>query len=409
MIYFTELDHLPAFDVKGVFLGQLVDLGINPIRNSSRVEEYLIETPGRERLVIPHVQMQAISNRALQAGQVAREVLGTPNDALIRVKKDVLDQQIIDVNSRKVVRVTDVVFEIEPSERHSHLRLVAVDVGAAAGVRRLLQGLLAKHRIRVVSGIFQARVIPWEFVNLIEPDPARRLRLRISYDRLAALHPADLADILEELSPDEQRAVIESLDDETAAHALAEVPDKVRMALLEQFPADKAADLIEEMPPDEAADALQSLAPAKSAEVLAGMEREEAQEMRGLLGFDAKTAGGMMTTECVIVRPEATVADGVEALRAFEGDLDEVDRLFLTDAEGILRGMVRLARLLLARPEEALESLATPPVATVPAHADIRTVLGLFYKYSLLVLPVTDDHDRLLGVITADDAIEHTQ
>ena len=236
MIYFTELQNLPIYGVKGEFLGELEDLCVDPGQKAARVASYLVRTPRKKLECITYSQIQSISVRAGQTNVPREEIrCYAPDEGLIRIKKDVLDQQIIDVNNRKVVRVNDVDFDIEPTDGHSELRIVAVNVGLAAAVRRLLQGTMPKHNIRLITNALPNRIILWEFVNLIESDPARRVKLRISYDRLAKLHRADIADILEELSHNEQKALIESLDDETAAHALSEIPTKMQADLLERF------------------------------------------------------------------------------------------------------------------------------------------------------------------------------
>ncbi len=198
-------------------------------------------------------------------------------------------------------------------------------------------------------------------MNLIESDPARRVKLRISYDRLAELHPADIADILEELSYNEQKAVIEGLDDETAAQALSEIPTKMQADLLESIPTEKAADIVEEMPPDEAADVLNELSPETSAEVLADMEKEEAEEVRELLGFEENTAGSMMTTEYVVVHESATVEGAIEALRNFEGPVEAIHQIYLVDDQAVLTGAVPMGRIVLAAASTPLMELATDP------------------------------------------------
>jgi len=407
MIFYTELEHLPTFDVKGEFLGRLVDLGVDPSQNALRVACYLVKTPNKGLLCITYDQVQSISVRSIQTRVPAREIrCYTPNEALLRIKKDVLDQQVIDVNHRKVVRVNDVDFDIQPSDGHSELRIVAANVGMGAAVRRLLQGLAAKHNIRLIAGLFPSKTIPWEFINLIEIDPSRRVRLRISYDRLAQLHPADIADILEELSRDEQKAVIESLDDETAAHALSEIPTRMQAALLESIPPEKAAHIVEEMPPDEAADVLQELPPETSAEVLADMESEEAADVRELLGFEEDTAGALMTTEFVFVGETATVEGAIAALKNFEGALESIYNIYLVDSAAALSGVVPLARILRAEPVTPLKELAVEPLISVSPHADQREVVDLFHKYNLVTLPVVDEKGHLLGVVTADDVLE---
>jgi magnesium transporter len=384
-----------------------VDLAINPSQNSFQVACFFVMTPKKKLMCIPHEQISTISVRAIQTSAPAEEIRdSTPDEGLLRVKKDVLDQQIIDVNDQKVVRVIDVDFDIQPSHKHTELRIVAVNVGTAAAARRLLQGLFAKHKIRTITSILPTKTIPWEFVNLIEPDPARRVKLRISYNRLAQLHPADLADILEELSRDEQRSVIESLDDETAAEAVSEIPTRMQVALLNSLSAGKAADIVEEMAPDEAADVLQELPPETTAEVLANMDAEDAEDVRELLGFEENTAGGFMTTEFIVLEESATVEAAVEALRNFSGALESIHAAYLISKDLVLTRVVPLALLLVSDRNAVLGSIVSEPVISVPFHADRKTVINMFHKYNLLTLPVVDDNGRLLGVVTADDVLE---
>jgi magnesium transporter len=407
VIFFTELQNLPAYDVKGNDLGTLVDLGLDPNNRPFHVSAYLFKSPGGNFLCGTHDQIQSISVRAIQTRVPVDEVrCYMPDEGQIRIKKDVLDQQIIDINERKVVRVIDVDFDIEPQDGRSDLRIVAVDVGWPAAVRRLLQGLLAKHKIRRVANMFEPQTIPWEFVSLIEADPARRVKLRIAYSRLSRLHPADIADILEELSRDEQRSVIETLDAETAAETVSEIPTRMQVALLNSLPAEHAADILEEMDPDEAADVLQELPPETSAEVLARMEVEEAEEVRELLGFEENTAGGLMTTEFIALADGATIEEAVQTMKAFSGNIESVHAIYTVDANFALTGTVPLARILLAETGTTLSHLKIETPTSVPFHADEKSVVDIFHKYDLLELPVVDDDGRLLGVVTADDVLE---
>ena len=407
MIYFTELQNLPMYGVKGEYLGRLEDMCVDPSQNPTRVAAYLVRTPKRRIQCITHEQIQSISVRAGQTSVTREEVrCYAPDEGMIHIKKDVLDQQIIDVNNRKVVRVNDVDFDIQPTDGHTELRIVAANVGLAAAVRRLLQGTMAKHNIRLITNLLPTRTILWEFVNLIEPDPARRVKLRISYDRLAELHPADIADILEDLSHNEQKALIESLDDETAAQALSEIPTKMQADLLESIPPEKAADIVEEMPPDEAADVLNQLPPETSAELLADMEKEEAKEVRELLGFEENTAGAIMTTEYVVVQDSATVEGAIEALKNFEGPVEAIHMIYLIDKNVVLTGAVPIARIILTEASSPLKDLSLDPLISVQAQEDAKSVVDLFHKYNLMSLPVVDEEGHLLGNVTADDVLE---
>src|SRR5262249_10792993 len=156
-------------------------------------------------------------------------------------------------------------------------------------------------------------------VDLIETDPARRVKLRISHERLAKLHPADIADIVEELAPDEREAVFETLDEEVAAEALEEVAPKVQQAILESLNSERAAEIVEEMNPDAAADLLADLPEERTTQILEEMAPEDRQEVAELLEFGETTAAGRMNTEFLAVDSEATVSDAIEALRRFEG------------------------------------------------------------------------------------------
>jgi magnesium transporter len=407
MIYFTEIQNLPMYGVKGEFLGKVEDLCVDPGTKGARVASYLVRTPHKGLLCITYTQIQSISVRAGQTN-VSRDEIRcyAPDEGLIRINHDVLDQQIIDVDNRKVVRVNDVDFDIEPVDGHSELRIVAVNVGLAAAVRRLLQGTMSKHRIRLVTSGLPNRTILWEFVNLIESDPARRVKLRISYDRLAELHPADIADILEGLSYNEQKAVLEGLDDETAAHALSEIPTRMQADLLESISTEKAADIVEEMPPDEAADVLNELSPETSAEVLADMEKDEAEEVRELLAFEENTAGSMMTTEYVFVHESATVEGAIEALRHFEGHVESIQQIYLIDNKAVLKGAVPISRMVLAAANSPLADLSMQDLISVQAQQSVKSVVDLFHKYNLMALSVVDEENHLLGMVTADDVLE---
>jgi CBS domain-containing protein len=407
MIYFTELDHLPVYDDKGHYLGRIVDLGIEPGQDPLRVARYFVRTFRGDTVCIPHTQMRSVSVRAAQSRLGEGEgCTDAANAALIRVRKDVLDQQIIDANGHKVVRVNDVEFDIVPDERHADLRIVAVDPSWSAAVRRLLQGLAAKYQIRRIASVFPARSIPWEFVNLIEPDPARRVKLRLTYHRLAKIHPADLADMIRELGREEQRSLVESLDQETAAQAVSEIPTRMQAALLESIPAEKAADIVEAMAPDEAADVLQELPPEASASVLASMQVSEAQEVRELLGFETNTAGGLMTPDILALPEDATVRDASLALREVPIPLESVLMVHLVDRDGRLTGVVPIVRMVVSELDTPLRTLTADPTRSVPAHTDAQEVLGLFRKYGILSLAVVDDGGKLLGAVTVDDALK---
>ena len=178
---------------------------------------------------------------------------------VLLLKRDLLDQQIIDVHGRKVVRVNDVELDSTPVNSHVVLSVVAVDVGARGAIRRLTKGLVPAFTLRALLARIPPRVIPWQYVDLLETDPARRVKLKIVYEGLSKLHPADIADIVEDLPAAEREAVFETIDEEVAAEALEEIDPKVQVSIVESLDSDRAADIVEEMDPDAAADLLGDL------------------------------------------------------------------------------------------------------------------------------------------------------
>jgi Mg/Co/Ni transporter MgtE len=180
----------------------------------------------------------------------------------------------------------------------------------------------------------------------------------------------------------------------------------MQVALLDSLPAGRAADILEEMAPDEAADVLQELAPERSAQVLANMDSEEAEEVRELLGFEENTAGGLMTTEFLMVKDSVTVEGVIAAMAGFEGPLDSIYAVYLVDDRGVLTGAVPVARLLLAERRSPIRDVAIDSPIAIPYFEHEKIVVAMFRKYNLLTLPVVDDSGRLLGVVTADDVFE---
>jgi Mg/Co/Ni transporter MgtE len=259
--------------------------------------------------------------------------------------------------------------------------------------------------LRLLLQRIPPRLIPWEFVDLIETDPARRVKLKISNERLAKLHPADIADIVEELAPDEREAVFETLDEGVAAEALEEVSAKVQKSIVESLDSDRVAEIVEEMNPDAAADLLADLPEERSTEILKEMAPEDRQEMTDLMEFGEKTAAGRMNTEYLALDPSATVNDAIEALRNFEGGVETVSTIYLVDPKGHLAGAVPLAKIVLAKSTDALSSLTQDPLISTRAGAREKEVAELFDKYNLVTLPVVDDDKVLTGVITSDDVI----
>src|SRR5438874_771711 len=309
-------------------------------------------------------------------------VTGRTGEGLLLLSRDLLDQQVIDVFGRKVVRVNDVDLHHESVANRPVLKVGSVDVGIRGAVRRLLKGVVPVPALRALMNKIPPKTIPWEFVDLIETDPARRVKLKISHERLAKLHPADIADIVEELAPDEREAVFETLDEGVAAEALEEVEPKVQKAIVESLDSERAAEIVEEMEPDAAADLLADLEEERTSEILLEMEPEERKEMVELLEFKENTAAGRMNAEYLAVPVQSTAHDAVEALRNFEAGVETVSTIYLVDSHGALAGAVPLSKIVLAQPTTPLLSLTLEPLRSTHTGAEEKEVAELFDKYN---------------------------
>jgi CBS domain-containing protein len=379
-------------------------VALAPQEDRSRVALLIVKTPAGNRL-LPLTAVSTI-NGGIRASTAAAEwIAADGSEGLLLLSRDLLDQQVIDVHGRKVVRVNDVDFHHDSAQNRSILRVGGVDVGARGAIRRLLKGMVPAAVLRVLLLRIPPRDIPWDFVDLIETDPARRVRLKISHERLGKLHPADIADIVEELAPDEREAVFETLDEGVAAGALEELEPKVQKSVLESLDSDRAADIVEEMEPDAAADLLGDLSDERSSEILVQMQPEERQEVTDLLEFKENSAAGRMTTEYIALAVTATAEDAIEAMRTFEGRMENMSTIYLTDSHGTLAGAVPLVKIVLAPSATPLLALAQEPLISCHEDAKEKDFVELFDKYNLLTLPVIDEHNQLTGVITPDDVI----
>ncbi len=402
MVYLTELTGMRLIGPRGARIGRVREVAVFPRDHPRRVSRFLFG-PGRTRFSVRWDQVLSIRQNGIRlSGESFTPYYG--DDYHLLLTKDLLDQQIIDVNGRKVVRVNDIALRVVRNGA-AQLWVHEVGVGLQGAFRRLTEGLLPNAAIRAIQGRLPRNSIPWEACNIVEPDPQRRLRLLISLDRLSGLHPADLADIVEELGSEEREAVFESLAEEFAAETLEEVRPAVRSAILRSLDRGRAADILEEMDPAEAAAVLANLGERERAGIVGDMESEPAGEVEELLEYEKDTAAGMMGARFLARPSSATCGEIVRWLRGRDSLLKRLTHVFLLDAGGRLKATVPFGRLLVAVPDEAAISLAYRETVRVGLEADSGEVVELFDKYNLHTLPVVDGDGRLQGAITADDVI----
>jgi sporulation protein YlmC with PRC-barrel domain/CBS domain-containing protein len=407
----SELLGATVYDPSGAASGRVREVTLAPQEDRSRIASLIVKTKSGNR-VLPLAAVSAINGGVRSAIPSVDWAAANGAEGQFLLERDLLDQQVIDINGRKVVRVNDVDLTMDTPKgaaanepARAVLRVLSVDVGARGAVRRLLRGVAPRTALHALLGRIPPRSIPWNFIDLIETDPARRVKLKISHEGLAKLHPADIADIVEDLAPDERQAVFQTLDEDVAAEALEELEPRVQKAVVESLDSERAADIVEEMRPDAAADLLADLPEDRTEQILVQMEPEERQDVVELLEHGEETAAGRMTTEFLALPVTANVQNAIDSMRHFEGGVEAVSTIYLVDSHGTLVGAVPLAKIVLADQSTPMLSLTQEPLILSHEGVGENEVAELFDKYNLLMLPVVDEHNKLTGVITSDDVI----
>ena len=400
-----------VLDAQGKLYGRVTELAVLPVVDAIHIHGMVVRPVAEGRAgLLRFVTIAELQPSVQGVLQLSGEAIPPPlsaDDTYLLLERDLLDQQIIDINGHKVVRVNDVDLVWEAAQDDSStplLRIAEVEVGMRGAVRRLLKGLPAAT-VHGIAERFRASVIPWNFVDLIDRDPARHVKLKIGQDKLARMHPSDLADILEDLAPAERQALFISLDEEVAAEALEEVTPKMQQTLIESLDSEQIAGIVEEMDPGAAADLLSELSAERSEAILEEMDPEERQEVEDLLEFSGDSAAGRMTTDYLALPREKSLVDAIAALRAFEGDADVVTEIYLLDDRGRIAALIPLVQLLLAAQDAPLTDLPQGHIVSCTVDANGRKVAELFDKYNLRALPVVDHEKKLVGVIHADQVI----
>jgi magnesium transporter len=398
-------------DAQGSPLGHVREFAVAPSIDAAHIHGFVLRLVSAKRDKQPSLilisQLELGPGGHMRLRKDAQPTLLQGDDDYLLLERDLLDQQIIDVHGHKVVRVNDVDLVWENCQEETPdltLRIAEVEVGMRGAVRRLLKGLPAASVDRIACR-FGTSVIPWDFVDLIERDPSRRVRLKIEQDRLSKMHPSDIADILEELAPAERHALFISLDEEVAAEALEEVKPKMQQSLIESLDSEQIAGIVEEMDPGAAADLLSEMTDERSEAILEEMDPEERQEVEDLLEFSGDSAAGRMTTEYLALPATALVDRAIDSLREYEGDIDNITDVFLLDEEEKIIAVIPLVQLLLAEAGTPLADLPRGHLVTCNVDANGRKVAELFDKYNLRSLPVIDHEKQLAGVIHAEQVI----
>lgn len=404
IVSFTQMKGRPVLDAEDKQVGKLKDLAILALGAFPSVTKLVVAKPNKEELYVPWEVVARLPGEGWATITLARAERELPvarfrADEML-LGKELLNKKVVDTKRRKVVRVND----LELMEEKGRLQLYAVEAGLRGILRHLGSERFWEQLARLLHLKLPREMVSWEFVEPIETELTKARRTAV-YTKLAQLHPADIADIVEELNPGERAAVLEALDERTAAEALTEVEPEVQASVIQMMENERASEMLEQMEPDEAADILSDLPEAKAQELLETMERKEAREVAELLAHREDTAGGLMTPEYVAFPQSLTVAQAVEHIRAEAKEAETIYYIYVTGEGDRLYGVLSLRELILADPEKRLEDVMVRDVITVRPETKLKEIAELLTKYNLLALPVVDEVGALEGIVTVDDVL----
>ena len=406
MEYLTQLIGKVVDDTDGERFGKLSEVVVSPGEMLPLVAAYQVKTEDGAFFVPWDSLAVSDDGREFRLNRPVTEIPPCQIHAQdFSLGRDVLDKQIVDVHDYRVVRVNDIRLEKLPNGR-------LAPIGVDPGVRGLLRRTGLDRFLNSVSralhlGEASDTLIAWNDVESLPIHNAGEpLKLKVSHEKIAKLHPADIGDILNPMDPAHRRDILEGLDLETATDALAEADEDVQVSALQQLGAEIAADILEEMPADEAADVLGDMDKVHRDQLLSRMNIEEREDVQELLEYHDETAGGLMTNEYVAISQEMTAQQTIEQLRALEPEAEITYSVYVVDTEEKLAGVITLRDLIVAPPETRIAEFMRAKVRSVLLDATVEEVAHKFERYKLLALPVVNADGCLQGIITIDDTLE---
>ena len=400
-LFISEILKKPVLDPKGDELGRVKDFVVVRGEPLPKISSIIIERK-KGLLNLPWTELNIFNKRIISANVYSEALQPYELDEKdLLLVRDILDKQIVDVNGVKVVRVNDVKLEGYDTEAV----LIAVDVGMRGILRRLGVERGGEDLMRLFKKHLPYNLISWNYIQPLEPK-LTTISLTVPRQMLSELHPADIADIISQVSHKEGATFFKDLDVDVAAEALSELKPETQVDIITGMDTDRAADIIEEMPPDEAADILSDLPVDKAKEILESIEKEEAEDIQELLSHEEDTAGGLMTNVFIAYPPETTVRKAIENFKKDAEEIEIVYYIYVIDADEKLMGVVSLRDMLLADPDVKLSDIMETKLKTVTPETDEMEVAGIISKYNLVALPVVDLEGFMLGIVTVDDVLD---
>ncbi len=397
--FLSKFLYRKVYDEDGEYIGKLWDMYVTTQDGMPRVIGYQIKKKNELfNCEFKNINFYKDNEKAVIKVQGEREIILQSYSYLL--SKHLLDRQIVDINGKKLVRVND----LRIAEIAGEYRVIAVDTGALSLGRRLGAEKLVERLFRLSGKKPEDTLIIWDNVESLEM-VNNNLKLSVPYKKLSKLHPADLADILEDMDINYRKRVFESLDENLAADTLEEIEADIQVDLLENLSQSKREEVLDNMPNDEIADILEEVDEETAERILLNMEKEDADEVRALMEYEDETVGSLMNTDFISFNINITARETIELIREMNPD-DEVSHyIYIVDENEKIAGILSLKDLLVADPESDLRDIMIEDVVYIKDSDSIDLAIELAAKYNFLSLPVVDDEEKLCGIIIMNDII----
>ncbi len=397
---FTDILGNKMYDEFGDVLGILRDIYVTTEQGYPRIIGYKVKRDG----ITYHFEFRTIQyfsndGKIIIKTKGSKEIL--PRTYSYLLSRHLLDKKIVDINGKKVVRVDN----LRIAEIAGEYRVVAVETGGLNKYRKFKLDRFMKFIYKLLRKNIDGTVLMWDDVESLEM-VNNNLKLQVPFQKLSKLHPADLADILEELDTNSRKQVFESLDEDLAADTLEELEQEYKGQVIKELSETKTAELLENMASDEIADILDDLDEEEREKILVNLEKEDAEEVKELLEYEDETVGSVMTKDFISLNLDVTVSETVEILKEMKPDEEEMYYIYITDNEDRIKGVISLRNLILSPGNEKLKNIMSENFQTLQHEDGIESAIELSSKYDLLSVPVVDEKEILVGIIIIHDIID---
>ncbi|EKQ58165.1 MULTISPECIES: CBS domain-containing protein [unclassified Clostridium] len=399
-LLYSNILEKKVYDEFGDVLGTLRDVYVTTEDGYPRVIGYKLKKDGNTfHYEFRYIEFTHKEGKFKIKTRGSKEILPMRYSYLL--SENLLDKKIVDINGKQVVRVND----LRIAKIAGEYRVIGVETGPLARYRRLKISGIMKFFYKIMRKSLEDKVLRWDDVESLEMVD-NNLKLAVPYKKLSTLHPADLADILENLDTNSRKQVLESLDEDLAADTLEEIDSEYKGTIIKELSDSKAVEVLENMPNDEIADLLDDLDEEEREKILINLEKEDADEVKQLLQYEDETVGSIMNKEFISVNLDITVGDIIDILKEMKPDEEVIYYIYITDEEDHIQGLVPLKDLIIYDMNVKIKEIMDEVVSHVRHDNNISEAIEIAAKYDLNAVPVVDEYEKLVGIVIIHDLID---